>query len=567
MTTISGLTQKTTAPQDNDLVVIVDEADGTHASTGTTKFMEVGDFFKGRGLAPSKVLIQEIDLSTAGEFDFDNIPQDYDRLTIEGYLRGDAAVTADGLRLFFNADTTDANYHAQRNEASNAGALVGEEDDPFIGICTGASSPANSYSKHQIVLEDYSNSSRLKTARAEWSAYADTDHSRVGSSSVTSAITDPITRLRVRTDNHSTDQLTGKLRLYGEKSITIEDSETITVKQKVATITNTAAGEFDFDLTNYQNGDRIVIEGWLRGDLTATTEGCRCFLNADTTDANYHFQQSSASNGAAVVTEGDVAFCALVPGASSPANSYGYVRFVIEDYTGSNLKIVDCTSDGYVDTDYSDKRGVMVTSAITAAITRVRIRSDNHATDQLLGELTCYIEKQGVLPQMSGSRHLIEEIENTVAGEFDFDNIPSGYRRLVLKGMVRSDIAAVAGGLYLLFNADTTASNYHHQLGYAEDGAGYNFEGATPSIGNASGASAPASAYGSIEITIEGYDNAWLKQACSRFGVYRASGALSVGEVMLQHSTMTAALTRLRLRAANHATDQLLGKVALYGEY
>jgi hypothetical protein len=86
-----------------------------------------------------------------------------------------------------------------------------------------------------------------------------------------------------------------------------------------------------------------------------------------------------------------------VPAATSPANSYANVCIVIEDYDGSNLKGALCSTYSMYDTAATLVGWFGVKSSITAAITRVRIRTDNDPTDQLLGTMTLYGERQTTL--------------------------------------------------------------------------------------------------------------------------------------------------------------------------
>jgi len=163
------------------------------------------------------------------------------------------------------------------------------------------------------------------------------------------------------------------------------------VKILLDTITNPGSGEFVF--SGIPSGySRLVIEGYIRGTVTATVEVIWCFLNADTTSTNYHRQLNSAADGTASAAESAAPVVAFAPAASSPANSYGSVRLVLENYTGSNLKSIESSWVAYRDTDdISIGRGGII-SAVTAAVTTVTIRTDNHSTDTLLGSLRLYGE-------------------------------------------------------------------------------------------------------------------------------------------------------------------------------
>ena len=162
--------------------------------------------------------IERITNATAGEFDF-TVPTGYDRLIIRGQLRSDVAGDFEAAHIYFNADTTAANYHSQASTGlDNAGAHSELNEPRLFGICA-AGAPTDTYATVSCEIERPDNSF-LKTALGTFSAYRASDKAWTGDHMVTSAITDPLTRIRIRTDNHATDQLFGTLILYGEKTQT-----------------------------------------------------------------------------------------------------------------------------------------------------------------------------------------------------------------------------------------------------------------------------------------------------------------------------------------------------------
>lgn len=173
-------------------------------------------------------------------------------------------------------------------------------------------------------------------------------------------------------------------------------TSTVTVKHVIQTITNTVAGEFDFDSIP-AGYDRLIIDGMVRSDASATSDTLYTFLNTDTTVANYYRQSLYGSNNATLSAEGADPAVALICAATSGTNYYSPVRILLEDYDGSWYK----TLQGWgalrrTSTDIAHGGGI-VYSAITAAVTRIRVRTDNHATDQLLGTLTLYGERATTL--------------------------------------------------------------------------------------------------------------------------------------------------------------------------
>lgn len=200
----------------------------------------------------SKFLIEEITLTTAGEFDFDSIPQGYDRLIIEGYIRGSDASLNTVSRLYFNEDTTDANYRRQVVGAYDGADEQSEASNTFFGNVVGDSSQSGAHSAVTIGMEGYNTSIR-KTAYCRVDGAHDTSALRTNNSIVSSGITDPITRVRLRPSNHPTTGFTGTVRLYGEKSITESD----VVRQ----VTADGASAEIYELTLSTQQDNVTGDG------------------------------------------------------------------------------------------------------------------------------------------------------------------------------------------------------------------------------------------------------------------------------------------------------------------
>lgn len=164
------------------------------------------------------------------------------------------------------------------------------------------------------------------------------------------------------------------------------------------TITNVTAGDFDFGPGQAgaiidQGYKRLVIEGTVRGDATVTKEGVHWIVNADTTQANYNKQQVAGENGVSNDGEANTSQIGNCPADSSPANSYGYFKIIIEDYTGPNLKSAFINNNSLLDTgglQWVTAAGNY--SSVTAAITRIRIQTDTPGSDLLFGTLRMYGE-------------------------------------------------------------------------------------------------------------------------------------------------------------------------------
>jgi hypothetical protein len=163
--------------------------------------------------------------------------------------------------------------------------------------------------------------------------------------------------------------------------------------------------------------------------------------------------------------------------------------------------------------------------------------------------------------------YLIETITNAVAGEFDFNSIPAGFKRLMLIGHARSNGTGTVDAVYCLFNADTTVANYHSQVIRGFNAAASGPEGDTPNIFTTPAASSPANSHAQFSIAVEHYEESTLlKTAQCTFMSYDDTDIQRTGMIGVV-SAITAAITRLRLQTDNHPTDGLVGEVSLYGMF
>lgn len=354
--------------------------------------------------------------------------------------------------------------------------------------------------------------------------------------------------------------------------INVAPNVTQTVKVKLAeiTLTSGAPGEFDFDSID-QTYDRLIIEGRVRSDANATTDGAYLLFNADTTTANYYRQAADAEGGTATTSANATPNFLPVPAATSDTEGYANFCTVIEDYTRTDTHKIGVTTHGAYRNAamITGTRSVMNTNE-TSAITRLRVRTDNDPTDQLFGVVTLYGEKDTdavpIAPNFDfTATQLIQKIELSTAGKFDFDNLPQDYDRFIIQGKVESDATGNVGALNMYFNADTTDTNYYSQQVYGINAVANGGEAAVASICQVAGSTAVGKS--DVQIVIEDPAGSELKTALAQWGNYRTGGDESTtGQRYLTHDSMTAAITRLRLQAANDPTDQLTGTLFLYGQ-
>lgn len=166
-----------------------------------------------------------------------------------------------------------------------------------------------------------------------------------------------------------------------------------------------------------------------------------------------------------------------------------------------------------------------------------------------------------------GARYLIEEITLGSAGDFNFTSIPSGFNRLRIKGIVRSDVTATEDIVMCLLNNDTTASNYFaHRMVIIGETMADNEYSNDSRIASVSAASSPANYYSSLDVSIEQYAGSHVKIVKCQYETARTASQLDSGFYVMRWAS-TAAITQVQVKTDNDPTDQLLGTLRLYGEF
>lgn len=127
----------------------------------------------GSGGGGGRVLLVEEELETDGQFDFQNLSQDYKKLTFECLVRSANASDISSLRMQINGDGTDANY--MRTEVVTTGSSLSGSStaDNRIGLIPAENKDANLYARFDFSILEYASLSRYKLARSTY-GYQDT---------------------------------------------------------------------------------------------------------------------------------------------------------------------------------------------------------------------------------------------------------------------------------------------------------------------------------------------------------------------------------------------------------
>lgn len=167
-------------------------------------------------LTPNRVLISSLTTpNDSGGFNIDvsGAPAtDCLHLEIFVALRGTVSATFELAYIFFNNDTTVANYRysvLSWSEAAANPAAAGSAI-PRIMTTTAASSPTNEYSFGRILVPFFRATTFAHHARVHGNNFATGASSIGGTEAETrwTGVTTAITNIKIRTDNHPTDTWT-----------------------------------------------------------------------------------------------------------------------------------------------------------------------------------------------------------------------------------------------------------------------------------------------------------------------------------------------------------------------
>lgn len=146
-----------------------------------------------------------------------------------------------------------------------------------------------------------------------------------------------------------------------------------------------SSGTWDVDLTGITDGTNCVhleLHALLRGTVALANDTAYLFYNNNTTVTNYYILGVLTQSGSTTSVSADAPTFGVCPAASSPANYFGYLRAFIPFYgSTTQQKITAVSSRSRTDTAASYVTDYAHHFESTAAITRIQVRTDNHATD------------------------------------------------------------------------------------------------------------------------------------------------------------------------------------------
>ena len=206
-------------------------AANTAAITANTAAIAAINAGTGQFNFTAKQLLGEIvstDVALADvDFDLSALTSTYDRFIIEGYAKSTyTGGRSDSCFIYLNEDLTDSNYKKQNLYARSGVVLSNASDIPQISLLTTsyASAIPDNYATFKITMENPMAASFVKTATSSSHATENTINGFeriIATFGVTSSVTDPVTRIRLKVYDEPTDRLVGNFKIYGERQVSI----------------------------------------------------------------------------------------------------------------------------------------------------------------------------------------------------------------------------------------------------------------------------------------------------------------------------------------------------------
>ena len=575
MANLTTRTELATYPALEDLVHIVDISDTTDDAAGTSKKISIANLLGSNvQTVETRTSLGTVTLGTAGDCFFDSISQDYDELEVVYRFRPGGGSGTRYLYAYLNEDTTDANYRSASVGSSAGGAWNFSVDYPLAGQMSG--SVSNYYCDGVLRVKNYTHTSDPKFIEGHFSAFTAANVCSLAYIRIETAITAAVTQLRLDLATHG---LIGEAELFGIKQATIgsvsnpgDAGTSGRFLKKIETIDNSAtAGKFDFQNIPEVDGGDIYIKGWVRTNYTggSPTTGIQVFCNNDTTLANYHRQNHYAYNGtnsAAESASNTTILHAPPSDLGSPAGqAITSFSVNIKDYASAdNRKMIQAVMDGWLASGSVVGGGAtsLWADSTPEAVNRVTIQSQNDPTVELYGVVSLYIEQDIVL---TPGKHEIETIvaDGSTITDFDFQNIPAGFKRIWIEGSLWSTNSGIAPDGRVWFNNDTTDANYRHTMVFGYNGGASGVNGATARAFQSSGSTGKGP--GTFELKAENYAKSGYPRTCRVTNdAHRSSTEVATYHTSMYHQSMTAAINRITIADAASA---LIGELTLYVEY
>lgn len=186
---------------------------------GELKELQAGDTLPWVGagdgaLRKVQYLIDTITIETAGAISFSSIAADYDDLIIE--VVGRSASTTGGIDVFFNDDTTAANYKRQYLQANNAAASAASAADGVVLFASVSTVNSNEFARMTASIKNYTSANYKNADGQSYARHTGTNSSIIRQNAVTWLNTAAITKITLG-DSTSHFDVGSIIKLYGVK--------------------------------------------------------------------------------------------------------------------------------------------------------------------------------------------------------------------------------------------------------------------------------------------------------------------------------------------------------------
>jgi hypothetical protein len=272
--------------------------------------------------------------------------------------------------------------------AINGTSFAGDQNDLVVSEIADIAIPTGVMPLGAVALE---NGQTAITQGTSWIVDIRRHHAIAGSSSV--QVTDNTTTVTANTILFNPSNFVVTDSGGGEAEVeAVTGGATIYAGTVLWETVLSGSGTFDTDNADDEGRtgfsstyETLVIEYSLRSTAGGTNDIVYMYLNADTTNTNYRTRRVST---AAQTANANLPTIAIATGASSPSNAYTMGQIYIAGYNGGDNKTAYSIDSGRFDTTTLFSLGHYTTYAWTnsttasAAITRIRIVTDNNPTDK-----------------------------------------------------------------------------------------------------------------------------------------------------------------------------------------
>ena len=498
-----------------------------------------------------RTVLYDNTLAANGNFDVSGIDQTYDHLEMRLSARSTEAANITSVNIYFNNDTTDANYRMQviwGNEGDH-GAYAGAYSQLILG---GANSVSGVFSDHVVTIGNYSKVDRLKQYQSPSNVLRGATNADERMMAVTWNSTSAINRISIAATSGSL--VTGsRLQIIGIKTESIVtdvqqvSGQVMYGKVLLADIILPADATVIEAQGLDQTYDHLEFLLTVRTDRAAESDGILVKINNDGTSGNYLGEHIIGYGAAIDYSASPTQYLGDVAGGNAAANYRGTLSGIIQLYTAAHYKTVIGNTTGFGATN-TELASAAVVWLNTAAINRLAFVPRLGTNIKAGSRLQIFGVKNMVTPIGQSAAfvgtQLFKQVLTGAQASFDLQNIPTGYDYIEVTINGRLDGSGGMSDVQLAINNDTTSANYRRIVLYGNEGSHSTVGDDTRNIAYFPDSS-NAFNDGTLTAKFADYDLTTFNKSCAVFEITRQDAAAIRADIDGVFWESAAAITRL----------------------